>query len=290
MYDFIKLEVKGKSFKELRNLDFQYKVSPKSGVFGNIDRNGKEYAIRADVLHKNLKIELIQGKNEYITISGSLHKYFNEQNINYTDYTFGNFISTVQKIENELNIDKEDMRVLNLEYGVNIDTLLGVRKILQNVIVHKKKEFCTPIYDANGFSKKAKHYNYDVKLYDKGLQNKLDYDLMRYEISVNKPEMLKDLGIIKLSDLNLECSNMLANNLITQFKNILLYDYLNDDDSPYNKLSNHLYWSNMLEKGKEKDYKNALKSYNYKIKKRPNSPKNILLEIINQKLDYLLKN
>jgi hypothetical protein len=126
-----------------------------------------------------------------------------------------------------LKISNRNATIQNLEFGVNIPFPYPVFPYLKrNLISFKGQSFNKYNPDKNGVC--LGYYclltQYSVKIYDKGKQNNLPYNLMRFELRFLKMQKLK--GIRTLSDLpDLLNIQSLLPLLLEAWDNVLLNDY-----------------------------------------------------------------
>ena len=219
MVDFVKLKVLYPNIEGIRNLTFlEWEQLTK-------ERTGEVKEYRAKF--KGLTIVIIN--NQYLYISGSLHKYWNciktgiEQN--YNDFPFLSLVCSIMDICDRFNLNPKNCKIENIEIGVNIIPPIPVNEFLRSVINHKGKPF-TQEHDENKYFRECKHNRYIIKIYNKGLQFKRKENILRFEVRFIKLEDLKTYNISTLSDL-------LHRNKITglvevlgdKFNDLLIYDY-----------------------------------------------------------------
>jgi hypothetical protein len=204
----------------------------------------------------------------YLKIKGSLHKnHFkgkNFQPFNWTDLQ-----TQIHHISKSLLIEPNKARISTIEVGVNIVTPFEVKTFLKgNVINYKGKEFKTYKADKNGFELGlfCDLSQYKVKLYDKGLQNELPINLMRFEKRFLKMQILQKKGVLFLSDLlDIQKVKNLKPLIVEAWKNVLIYDI--EDSKGLKKTLGSDY--DLLLKGRNPRYWDSIKSsnrdrYNYK--------------------------
>ena len=224
-------------------------------------------------------IELVEVKklnvnstSYYLNIRGSLHKnHFNGKN--YQPFDFSALQCQIRHICTSLFIEPESARISSLEFGVNIVVPFNVKAFLDNnVIDYKGKRFDKYFPDKRGLELGlyCRLSQYQIKLYDKGKQNKLDYNLMRFEKKCKRMQVLKKNGIFNLSDLlDKEKVYSLKSMLVRAWNNVLIYDIADSEllsielpDADKRFLSdgrNEKYWVKIKETDRN--------SYNYKRKK-----------------------
>ncbi len=242
MFDGIKLLYWLNDFeawKQAVNIEFGCTVLDTGEVKGKVRTiNGETQttiAHRADfdtyklTVKETTKIK-INGKKlvSYLLIlDGSLHKnHFG--GANYLPFTWEDLQKEICHLENSLNLSPELARLVNLEIGVNIIVPFAVFPFLQkNLISYKGNSFNKYRPDKKGFclGKYCELSQYSVKIYDKGKQNKLPENVMRFELRFLKMETLKQRGINDLTNLKDPIKvNGLLSLLLMAWDNVLLFD------------------------------------------------------------------
>jgi|688.fasta_scaffold38357_8 hypothetical protein len=208
----------------------------------------------------------------YLNIRGSFHKnHFNGKN--YQPFNYSDLQYQIRHICKSLFIEPENARISVLEFGVNIITPFNVKAFLDNnVIDFKGKRFDKYLPDKRGLELGlfCRLNQYQIKLYDKGKQNNLDFNLMRFEKKYKKMQVLKKMGIIHLSDL-LDRAKVysLKSLLLKAWNDVLIYD-IEDTELLFYKISeedirflsdgrNYKYWEIIKKANRNK--------HNYKRKK-----------------------
>jgi hypothetical protein len=208
----------------------------------------------------------------YLNIRGSLHKnHFDGKN--YQPFKYSDLQYQIRHICKSLFIEPESARISGLEFGINIITPFNVKAFLDNnVIDYKHKVFENYKRDKNGLELGLHCIlsQYEIKLYNKGKQNNLDSNLMRFEKKCKKMQVLKKHGIVNLSDL-LDKTKVysLKPMLLRAWNDVLIYDIedsemlsieISDEDKRFLLDGrNHKYWGKIKE--------NDRNSYNYKRRK-----------------------
>ncbi len=141
-------------------------------------------------------------------VKNSIHAYFNLKNGlatgNYTDFFYGDILTAFEQLQGDLNEDILDYKVTNLEFGLNIRTSLSPKQMLENnFLMFNFDEFNQhDTFKSKGSYKQYNRNEYYVKMYDKGLQYKLDYHLLRVEIKIIDSKLLKKrFGIYTVQDI-----------------------------------------------------------------------------------------
>ena len=208
----------------------------------------------------------------HLNIRGSLHKnHFKGEN--WQPFNFSDLQFQIRHICTSLFIEPESARISGLEFGINIDTPFNVKAFLDNYVIDfKGKRFDKYIPDKRGLELGlyCRFSQYQIKLYDKGQQNNLDSNLMRFEKKCKKMQVLKKHGIVNLSDL-LDKTKVysLKPMLLRAWNDVLIYD-IEDSEMLSIEISNedkrflldgrnHKYWGKIKE--------NDRNSFNYKRRK-----------------------
>ena len=135
-----------------------------------------------------------------VVIDGSLHKYWKDEN--YSDFSFTELRECIYDLILSFQIPLT-AEIQNIEFGVNITTPFNPFEFCENVIAYwdGKKEFkpmdeCSPVI---GFE--CNRYEYCIKVYDKGLQNKKAVNILRFEQATTRMRAIAAAGIRTLLDL-----------------------------------------------------------------------------------------
>lgn len=260
--DFIKCKVIGLSldhFKQNMNLiEYESKKENKS----------KYLYYSKD----NIKIKYFV-ESGLITLSGSLHKYFNDGLHNHSLFTYENYLNALERLKNDFAVEPENLYILTLEYGVNLKPPIKTKRILDNLLMHRQTISETKINNIRGHYKQFKHDKYIIKAYDKAKQFKLKYELMRFEIKeTNWSENRLKHGIKTLADFNKSDKTIFVNRLINKWDEIIFYDPTINGLDKWDKYSNENFWSDdNIKKQKSKHLKrlnDLIKNHSDNIKRQ----------------------
>ena len=240
-------------------------------------------------------------KKYYLKIKGSLHKnHFNGKN--FEPFKWTDLQNQVYHICKSLLIDPNRARISTMEVGVNICTPFEVMPFLKaSIIDYKGKQFKTYKADKNGFELGlfCDLSQYKIKLYDKGSQNKLSINLMRFEKRFLKMQVLNKKGISYLSDLlDIKKVKNLKSLILDAWQNVLVFDIDNSKElkkilgSDYDLFlngRNSKYWVSVKDENRDR--------YNYQrgkfkdiVLKYGKSYHNIVLDLIKNEWDSLFIN
>lgn len=166
-------------------------------------------------------------RNKYLTLEGSLHKFFNGGEHNYNDFCYRDMKNTIAEITTQIGFESNTAVLHNIEFGVNIEVPFNVKEFLQNQVINYKGQPKAK----NSAIKKTGHMiefiqtGYLIKFYDKGSQYKLSRNILRFEIRTKRMAFIKSTGIKTLSDLaDISKLRKLVPLLLKAFDNILIYD------------------------------------------------------------------
>lgn len=230
--------------------------------------------------YKNLYFTKFQNRLE---IKGSLHYFFNDGSHNANDFNIYDCIGTIVQIKELLKLDLNKCKLINLEYGVNINPIIKVDELVQNLIYHEKRQFTRPTIHFNYKIAGNEAYK-QVKAYDKSVQfpNHCK-NTFRFEVKTKQAKFINSLDIFTLQDLTDNiCYKNLINSLLNEWDNVLLFDKskaIND------KFFNTNFWEDILKNGNRNKFNNQKKFY-YKKLGTDNLHYNIK-QIIERKIKYL---
>ncbi len=225
----------------------------------------------------------------YASVEGSFHKYWNDGAHNYNDFKIENLESVIDELKTKFNITPKNLRFKQLELGVNINTPYKTEDVLNACLMHKKKPFKWVYTRDEGKYIQCRHSQYTIKVYDKRLHYEkrgfeIDHDILRFEIKFEKMERINKLGICTLQDLlNFGLIN-LKSLLLSEWDNVLFYDYEALDGTRYeDKYSNYRFW----EKLKDDNYKYHRTNMRKQSLNNSGNIKSTIATLINNKYEEL---
>lgn len=188
----------------------------------------------------NLKFTIcLSGRIEF---SGSLHKFWNNGLHNYNIFHKNALNDVILRLNTLFGLSPLNLRLICLEFGLNIIPPIETKLILNNLLEHKRIDFETSISNSQGHYLQAKHSEYILKIYDKSKQYQLGYDLLRIEIKQQKFRKFRDLGINTLNDF-INCDKRsFIQDLINKWDEVIFYNPLNELYDKWDKYSNVNYW------------------------------------------------
>lgn len=197
-----------------------------------------------------------------ITIfTGSIHKLWNSINkikapnykkvkqyrgYNGNQFTAANIIEAKEHLQYLFECEPEQMKIQNIELGVNTTTGIKPDKYLIGLLYHKNKLF---EYRYNSNLAQAHHQRFIFKIYNKSNQYGMSEFTLRIELKIIKIEEIKNIGLNTFADLNTETLHKAKNMLLDRFDEVMHYDYSIDKKKLSNnqkkyliKYSNPRYW------------------------------------------------
>jgi thymidylate kinase len=238
------------------SLDLNLSVGSKTGKVRTKKRNDTIITTKREKW-ETFYLEVKEVLNEatgkqkfYLKINGSLHKnHFSKWDAISEEYKGSNYLPfTWQDLQYQINhvcknlcINPNEAQISTLEVGLNICTTFKVTPFLkENIINYKGHEFIKypPGTDGKELGFHAIPTQYEVKIYDKGLQYDLPENLMRFELkfkdlqSLNERVDRANKKIKTLSDLQ-DFSKVytLKEILIQGWNDVLIFDVPEDLES-----------------------------------------------------------
>ncbi len=294
MVDFIKIIIKDQHHSVLEAnplLDFYDNINLSTGELKTVNRYGNKITPFKNAFYNGL--EFIIYDTGTVTLSGSLHKYWNNGAHNFNDFNFEAFLWVLKDMENKFKIQLENCILKCLEIGINIIPPIQTNEILNYCFLHKTLPFEYKHNSDEGKYKQAQHAQYIIKIYNKALHYKskgfqIKTEIMRFEIKYTKMEKLNNLGIYNLNDLKTHGLHNFKNELLKEFSNILFYDNsICSQSKSLNNYKNPLYWTELLSNNQKdlfnyhrKQLKNLTARFSDKVQFQTS-------EILSKKIDLI---
>lgn len=180
-----------------------------------------------------------------LEISGSIHKFYNNDVHNADDFTIKKVIQVIDHLKELFELDLEKCFIINLEYGINIISPIAINKLIANLIYHEKRQFY----------RTTKHLYYEIagvdaykniKVYNKHIQHPkfCKENTFRFEVKSKQAKFINKLEIHTLSDLlSNKTHQALGCSLLQEWNNILLFDKKANVDEKY---FNTNFWENTI--------------------------------------------
>jgi len=203
----------------------------------------KRYQLEID----GLKLRIYPSNT--ITLSGSLHYFYNKGEHNYNDFTENAFKAALNKLYSTFGVLPKQLHLTCLEYGVNIIPPISTNLILDNLLQHKGIDFTTSINGAEGKYYQAKHDKEILKCYNKALQFKLDTELLRVEVKQKNWSKYRKLGICTIEDFIQYPKDIFVTDLLKKWNEIIFYNPTSKNED-WNKYSNINFWRSLKSKSR----------------------------------------
>lgn len=161
------------------------------------------------------------------------HYLYNDNKHNANDFDVDSCIAILQKFSKRFFLDPSELSVVNVEYGVNIQTTLDIRMLIGSLEYHHKNRFITDSQHA--FSKKSASIGANnrfssykmIKAYAKCIQypEYTSGNVFRFEVKSKKSKFINSLGIFSLEDLLHPKKYLpLGSSLKEEFKKVIFLD------------------------------------------------------------------
>lgn len=230
MIDFIKLSsrLNNTQVDELKNrIDFNGSYNESTGEPEKILANGKKGSYRSTGWTKNMKLELFP--NGYVELAGSLHKYCNDGKHNYNQFGRKEAEIALKRLIEVSGLELPYFKVESVEVGVNLIPPIPSDYIINNALMYKRRPFEAKYCTDEGNYRQATLSEYWVKLYNKRLHYEIQgydigYEILRFELKINKMRMLAKYRVFTLEDLMDKVEDIAMDLLPKAWKEVLLYD------------------------------------------------------------------
>ncbi|WP_226064040.1 hypothetical protein [Kaistella polysaccharea] len=201
-----------------------------------------------------------------VEICFSPHYLFNNNLHNGNDFSPVQCIKVITETFIKIGIrvtEFRDFKIVNLEYGLNLNTGLQIENLISGILYIKKTPFIVP-HHAIEYFKISKSTKYkEIKAYAKGLQfvefpqYRIDRNIFRFEVKTKQSKNIKMLGIFTVTDLtNLHTYNYLFQSLINEWQNVLILN-INLKDT----VNNCEFWSGIISHENRNKFRDERQKY-----------------------------
>ena len=166
-------------------------------------------------------------KGENVRLEFSPHKYFEGGKTNFQVIYLNKIQNVISEISTTFEFDPKKSAINFIEIGVNIKTNVDPNKLIDCFVCLKNNPFDRLPVKNKGYGRKCCSQQLDVKFYNKGLQNDLNYYLLRFEVKIKRIKYLERYGIKSLSLADLtkpEFYPIFKKILLDVFDDILMYN------------------------------------------------------------------
>ncbi len=252
MVDYFKINLPKGYQSKIRNhpdLNFSVWVNPDTG---------EVVATKEVAYYKDLKF--IVHSSGRVVIDGSLHKYWNNGEHNFNDFSLFDCGTELLEFLNRFDIDPNDAKLNRLEIGLNFQVPYPIRLITQNLFIHKGVPFKWTHTKSEGHYYQADHKNYyRVKIYDKSKQYQDFYsfeeELLRFEIHYCRKKLLREFALDTVQDLIQIPFKVFIDSLVNELKSSLFYDFtIEKETKTLLKYANKNFWKNLIENKQKSTY------------------------------------
>ena len=232
MIDFLKMDIKDSTFAN--NLAHNQLLNFSSGV--NI-HTGEIISPVEEAISKKLKFQVYP--SDRVAILGSIHKFWNNGVHNYNDFNLKAINEVIADLNNNFGIDPTMARIHNLEVGLNIVTPFNPDLLLNNILNYKSEPFNKMKIIGQGNGKYVKFDQFEIKMYNKGLQYGLQEYILRFEIKYTRMARL-GLGNVYLKHLGcLAFIRQCLEKLLSEFNELIITETI--DKSILSRVDRNLY-------------------------------------------------
>ena len=230
MIDFIKLSsrLNTTQMADLKNrIDFNGSYNESTGEPEKILANGKKVSYRTTGWTNNMKLVLFP--KGHIEVSGSLHKYYNDGKHNYNQFGRKEAVIASKRLIKATGLELPLFKVDSVEVGVNLMPPVPSDDIINNALMYKRRPFEAKYCTDEGNYRQATLSEYWVKFYNKRLHYEIQgydigYEILRFELKINKMRVLAKYRVFTLEDLIDNIEDIARDLLPKAWKEVLLYD------------------------------------------------------------------
>lgn len=230
------------------------------------------------------------------------HYYFNDNKHNANDFKIIDCISVIKEFKTTFNVNLTELKVVNIEFGINIISPIPIIDLLCYMVYHEKNEFRTDNlpYCKSSYkpSKDGKQNQYKtIKAYAKGIQfpEYCDANTLRFEVKSKEAKYIKTLGIHTANDLlNVDIYFAIHKTILNEFKDILILDWHTNfngltslEQKKIEKYNNPMTWYLILNNPYRNCFNNNKIIYYKLISKIEDNLKNLMEKLVFEKLEFL---
>lgn len=195
MIDWFKIELMNRPADELRQkLDFINPVILKTRKI--VGTHETAYIQLYDIKDCAISVKIFRSGR--VWVQGSIHKFWDGHN--HSIFTIDEALKAFARLFEILGIEAADAKILQLEYGLNLNTDFNPNLFIDRLICFKSKPF-EGMGKYEKIGKVCYQKEYDLKIYNKGKQYKLKNNVLRIEKKIKDSYHLKRIGISTITDL-----------------------------------------------------------------------------------------
>lgn len=273
---------------------------PKNNYYHSLKH--KDYGIK---LSLDFRKSVLNGEvigYGHLELNTSPHYHFNQYQHNGDDFTPYDCMYSLNNILNYLGIQKDEfdsLRVVNLEFGLNIIPDCGIENLINGIFHYKKTPFKVGAFP---YFKKTDATSYkQIKAYAKGLQfdevteYQIHKNTFRFEVKTKQSKNICKYGINTVSDLlNIQTYQRLGQSLLDEWEHILLinlepdFSDLNNDVIQFIKQSVKVdFWSDLITQRHRNTFQLNKEKYSKNLQGKNNLHQQIKSKIIDKIFSFL---
>ena len=294
MIDLLKIEIENFDLiNHFRNSDKLYMYSD-SEVLSKYDN--ETINIKSTKQYKGIYFSF---ERDRLRILFKPHYYFNDNLHNANDFSVNSCIKVLSEFVNIFNLKESDlqmMRVVNIEYGLNVQSPIRGTDLIDFLYLHNKEPFKYK-NELQYYKEQSKSLEKIIKAYSKGVQfpEYCNIDTFRFEVKSKKSRHINGLEIFNFLDLlNFDVYQNMRDKILIEFSQVLiLHQSVNMkllDDKEQLKLKDYLntyYWNEILKSKHRHTFRNHKTKYNELLSKTGFNIHKELEQIFLNKLDEL---
>lgn len=251
--------------------------------------------------YKNMDFILFDNKLE---IRGSLHYFFNNGHHNFNDFKVEDCINIIYHLQDLFQIDLAQCRIINLEFGINMQLDISVERVVEALFYHERNMFrhdsrIRYLTQSSSFNRSLRLNTYKIiKCYAKNLQFTDRYDnvpnnVFRFEIKSCQSKYINSIGVYTLQDLTSPKPYLFfADILKKEWNKVLLLDingeYVNDEK--ISKYLNPNFWNTILKNKSRNTFTNNKNKFHRLLEEHhPNNMQAIIRKKMEEKLFAISK-
>ena len=302
MIDFVSIEVtnfRPDILSENPLLSFSQRINPRTGELTANERGNQ--TLEAEFGNMRIRIVTnIRTNAHRLFIEGSLHKH--HRGNNYEDFGIADLRESLRLFLADVGIEPGGCIIHQIEFGVNITPPMPTQQFIDQILSHAGKVCELRQYDDTGYLKRFSRTQFEVKIYDKGFQYGLPFDVLRVEIKARKMDFLhtKGIHITTVADLlNPAIFERLKCVLLETLQKLIFTDDRihpatitpKKDSAFFKEATNPRFWKLLRDNPDRMKFKRHLERFNaIRCKYAPDDLRGDFLQTISEKWELLSRN
>ncbi|MDA8629370.1 hypothetical protein N9M15_04065 [Bacteroidia bacterium] len=270
--DGIHLTVPHRYHKQiLKNFNFFQSINTDTGEI-RVSKYGNEIWT-ANESHVRLQYVKSQFGTSHLHIRTSIGIFYKGNN--YESLTRSDFQNAIRKLSGFIGVPMLDFQLRSFEFGYNSKLKsITTETFINSIIACKTKVPDRNSFNGGGLQLIFPYQHFSVKVYDKGQQMRLPYELLRMELVIHRMRYSqKHLGVINLNQMQLPTSQIKMEQLLRKKINdliivdpalITLPEYIPNQKEKIMRYSSSSFWLS-LDWAQRKKQLQTLASLNSKL-------------------------